>query len=97
MRYRCTPLRHPPYIGLLHSPLLYSTAPLRQLQNVAIEGGGLLDSRGDHWYENQKDGRCTDIADGDCNKRPMMLDLLWVDGLTIRNLKVSKEFDLAPT
>ena len=49
-----------------------------KLVNVAIEGGGTLDANGDFWLPQK--GR----------ERPMMLDLLWVDGLTVRDLKVRR-------
>lgn len=56
-----------------------------KLQNVAIEGGGLLDADGDAWYEvwaKQKG------MDG--NQRPMMLDLMWINGLTIRDMQIRR-------
>ena len=50
-----------------------------KLMNVAVEGGGTVDANGEHWL-NSTSGRA----------RPMMLDLLWVDGLTIRDLYVRR-------
>eukprot|EP00035_Acanthoeca_spectabilis_P007294 m.134786 g.134786 ORF g.134786 m.134786 type:complete len:150 (+) comp13884_c0_seq2:544-993(+) len=52
-----------------------------QLENVVIEGGGTLDANGDHWYQNK---------DTMNDQRPMMFDLLWVDGLTIRDLRIRR-------
>lgn len=46
-----------------------------------IEGGGTLDANGDHWYTNK---------DTNNNQRPMMLDLLWVDGLTVRDMRIRR-------
>jgi len=43
------------------------------------EGGGTLDANGEHWFK--KPGGRT---------RPMMLDLLWVDGLTLRDLHIRR-------
>jgi len=48
-----------------------------KLSDVVIEGGGTLDADGNHWLSGGDD-------------RPMMLDLLWIDGLTIRGLKVRR-------
>lgn len=53
-----------------------------KLVNVAIEGGGLLDANGDHWYQN--------MTPEENGLRPMMLDLLWVDGLTIRDMQIRR-------
>jgi polygalacturonase len=54
-----------------------------KLANVAIEGGGTLDANGDAWYEDYS-------KHFDGNTRPMMLDLLWVDGLTVRDMKIRR-------
>ena len=54
-----------------------------KLSNVVIEGGGTLDANGDDWYliySKNHDG----------STRPMMLDLLWVDGLTVRDMNVRR-------
>eukprot|EP00658_Telonema_sp_P-2_P066314 TRINITY_DN55363_c0_g1_i2.p1 TRINITY_DN55363_c0_g1~~TRINITY_DN55363_c0_g1_i2.p1 ORF type:complete len:391 (-),score=60.19 TRINITY_DN55363_c0_g1_i2:253-1425(-) len=53
------------------------------LSNVAIEGGGTLDGDGDNWYLKW-------ATTHDSNQRPMMLDLLWIDGLTIRDLAIRR-------
>lgn len=53
------------------------------LSNVVIEGGGLLDADGDAWWSD-------DIMKSVGNARPMMLDLLWVDGLTIRDMQIRR-------
>ena len=55
-----------------------------KLSNVVIEGGGTLDANGDEWYGEYVN------KGGDSNTRPMMLDLLWVDGLTVRNISVRR-------
>lgn len=47
------------------------------LENVVIEGGGTIDGNGEHWLTKGRD-------------RPMLLDLLWIDGLTIRDLKIRR-------
>ena len=52
-----------------------------KLHNVVLEGGGTLDGDGDAWWDNSR--MCN-------NARPMMLDLLWVDGLTIRDLIIRR-------
>ena len=56
-----------------------------KLENVVIEGGGTLDADGEDWYLvwGNKTGN-------DNNERPMMLDLLWIDGLTIRDMKIRR-------
>eukprot|EP00756_Hemistasia_phaeocysticola_P019048 Hpha_TRINITY_DN15635_c1_g1::TRINITY_DN15635_c1_g1_i1::g.101864::m.101864 len=46
-----------------------------KLRDVVIEGGGTIDANANMW-----------LSGGD--ERPMMLDLLWIDGLTVRDLKV---------
>ena len=56
-----------------------------KLQNVVIEGGGLLDADGDDWYLTW--GKQPHV---DQNQRPMMLDLMWIDGLTIRDMKIRR-------
>jgi hypothetical protein len=48
-----------------------------KLENVAIEGKGTLDANAQGWLSGGRD-------------RPMMLDLLWVDGLTIKDLKIRR-------
>jgi len=55
-----------------------------KLSNVVIEGGGTLDADGDEWYG------AFEKAGGDSNTRPMMLDLMWVDGLTVRDVAVRR-------
>eukprot|EP00041_Stephanoeca_diplocostata_P030212 m.907050 g.907050 ORF g.907050 m.907050 type:complete len:377 (-) comp23711_c0_seq2:118-1248(-) len=50
-----------------------------KLTNVVLEGGGTIDANGEHWY-----------AKGADNFRPCMLDLLWIDGLTIRDLSIRR-------
>jgi polygalacturonase len=50
-----------------------------KLENVVLEGGGTIDGDGDAW-----------IASDLGNTRPYLLDLMWVDGLTIRNLKLRR-------
>ena len=69
----------------LKSPLVGwdDCAEWSKLENVVLEGGGTLDANGDAWYE--KWGK-----EHDSNQRPMMLDLLWVDGLTIRDLNIRR-------
>ena len=49
-----------------------------KLHNVAIEGGGTVDANGEQWLAAAE------------RSRPMMFDLLWVDGLTIRDLKIRR-------
>lgn len=56
-----------------------------KLENVAIEGGGLLDANGEDWY-----GVWAKQKHVDNNMRPMMLDLMWVDGLTIRDMEIRR-------
>ena len=53
-----------------------------KLQNVVIEGGGMLDANASDWY-NVWAGR-PGHGPVDYNMRPMMLDMMWVDGLTIQ-------------
>jgi len=62
-------------------------AEWRKLANVVIEGGGtgVLDGDGDDWYKVFAPAH---PALG--NTRPVMLDLLWVDGLTIRGLTITR-------
>ena len=51
-----------------------------------VEGGGIgtLDANGDDWYKVY--GKSGEKS----NLRPMMLDLLWVDGLTVRDLRIRR-------
>lgn len=49
------------------------------LSNVVLEGKGTIDADAEHWL-NPNQGRT----------RPMMLDLMWIDGLTIRDLRIRK-------
>lgn len=51
-----------------------------RLENVVLEGAGTLDANGDWWWQKSGAGRL----------RPMMLDLLWIDGLTIRDLHIRR-------
>lgn len=44
----------------------------------------MLDANGDFWYDK------THPVVDDFNTRPMMLDLMWVDGLTIRDMKIRR-------
>jgi polygalacturonase len=71
----------------LKSPLVgwNDCAEWSKLANVVIEGGGTLDANADDWYLvwGKRKGN-------DDNMRPMMLDLMWVDGLTIRDLKIRR-------
>eukprot|EP00929_Paragymnodinium_shiwhaense_P076197 TRINITY_DN39134_c0_g1_i1.p1 TRINITY_DN39134_c0_g1~~TRINITY_DN39134_c0_g1_i1.p1 ORF type:complete len:464 (-),score=38.57 TRINITY_DN39134_c0_g1_i1:50-1441(-) len=53
-----------------------------KLSNVVIEGGGTLDGNGQVWLDH--------ITKENSDKRPMMLDLLWIDGLTLRDMKVRR-------
>eukprot|EP01062_Namystynia_karyoxenos_P067415 TRINITY_DN61368_c0_g1_i1.p1 TRINITY_DN61368_c0_g1~~TRINITY_DN61368_c0_g1_i1.p1 ORF type:complete len:471 (+),score=87.24 TRINITY_DN61368_c0_g1_i1:76-1413(+) len=48
-----------------------------KLTNVVLEGSGTIDGNGEHWLSGGRE-------------RPMMLDLLWVDGLTIRDLRIRR-------
>ena len=57
-----------------------------KLENVVIEGGGTLDANGDHWYQDK---------DTMNDQRPMMLDLLWIDGLTIRDMRIRRPGSVA--
>lgn len=50
-----------------------------KLENVVIEGEGTIDGDGEHWFKS-KAGRA----------RPMMVDLLWINGLTIRDLHIRR-------
>eukprot|EP01065_Artemidia_motanka_P027529 TRINITY_DN32717_c0_g1_i1.p1 TRINITY_DN32717_c0_g1~~TRINITY_DN32717_c0_g1_i1.p1 ORF type:complete len:456 (+),score=140.37 TRINITY_DN32717_c0_g1_i1:57-1370(+) len=52
-------------------------AEWRKVSNLVVEGSGTLDANGEHWLKGGRD-------------RPMMLDLLWVDGLTIRDLHIRR-------
>ena len=52
---------------------------------AAIEGGGLLDANAQGWYE-ELDAQ----PSRDAQARPMMLDLLWVRGLTIRDMRIRR-------
>jgi len=52
-----------------------------KLENVVIEGGGILDANADDWYKVY-------ALHNDPNTRPMMLDLLWINGLTIRDMQI---------
>ena len=54
------------------------------LQNVVIEGGGTLDADGSDWYLKWGPNGTKS------NQRPMMLDLLWIDGLTLRDLSIRR-------
>ena len=67
------------------------------LENVAVEGGGLLDANARGWFEALGEEFNAEPVDGfanddgrDSNARPMMLDLLWVRGLTIRDVKIRR-------
>lgn len=53
------------------------------LSNVVIEGGGMLDADGDAWWSDES---MKSVG----NARPMMLDLLWIDGLTIRDMQIRR-------
>ncbi|KAJ8601577.1 hypothetical protein CTAYLR_005233 [Chrysophaeum taylorii] len=52
-----------------------------KLENVVVEGGGILDANAKGWFSDKQD-------DFDEKTRPIMLDLLWVRGLTIRDLRI---------
>jgi polygalacturonase len=54
-----------------------------KLQNVIIEGGGTLDANSDDWYGVYAKSH-------DSNTRPMMLDLMWIDGLTISGMQIRR-------
>lgn len=58
-----------------------------KLENVVVEGGGMLDANAEHWYGKDlpKNG----------DMRPMMLDFLWVDGLTIKDMKIRRPVRLS--
>lgn len=53
-----------------------------KLENVVLEGGGELDGRAEGWYLDRSLLR-------DRNQRPMMLDLLWIRGLTVKDLRIT--------
>ena len=53
----------------------------RTLSNVVIEGTGIVDGNGSGWYRSFGASH-PELK----NLRPMMLDLLWVNGLTVRGL-----------
>eukprot|EP01043_Picozoa_sp_COSAG02_P058525 COSAG02_NODE_7298_length_3077_cov_81.755876_4_plen_393_part_00 len=59
-----------------------------KLENVIIDGGGLLDANASDWYLKW----ATRPGHGplDYNKRPMMLDMMWVNGLTIRDIAIRR-------
>lgn len=50
-----------------------------KLKNIVIEGGGTIDGNGDKWLESDQG-----------NLRPVMLDLLWIDGLTLQGVKLRR-------
>ena len=50
-----------------------------KLSNVVIEGEGTVDGNGEHWFSLK-----------DPHQRPMMLDLLWINGLTLRDLRIRR-------
>jgi len=54
-----------------------------KLENVVIEGGGTLDANAQGWFDDEQPGFVKQA-------RPMMLDLLWIDGLTIRDLSIRR-------
>ena len=54
-----------------------------KLHNVVLEGPGTIDGDGAKW-----------IASDQGNLRPTLLDLLWIDGLTVRNLSRSCSLSL---
>jgi exo-poly-alpha-galacturonosidase len=56
-----------------------------QLENVVLSGGGTIDGDGDQWAD-QCTPKCPDGSDA--TQRPTLLGLLWVDGLTIRDLRL---------
>ncbi|KAJ8601729.1 hypothetical protein CTAYLR_003209 [Chrysophaeum taylorii] len=52
-----------------------------RVENVVVDGGeGVLDGRGQGWFESRQH---------DDNMRPMLLDLMWVRGLTIREVMIT--------
>ncbi|KAJ8610479.1 hypothetical protein CTAYLR_007773 [Chrysophaeum taylorii] len=53
------------------------------LENVVLDGGGTLDANAQGWFLDGQD-------DFESAWRPMMLDLLWVRGLTIRDLEITR-------
>jgi polygalacturonase len=60
----------------------------RKLENVVVEGGGLLDANASDWYLRWASRPGHGALD--YNRRPMMLDFMWVDGLTIRNVAIRR-------
>ena len=54
--------------------------------NLDISGGGTIDGNGDQWQ--QCDPTCPDGTK--TTQRPTLLGLLWVDGLSIQNLKLRR-------
>ena len=50
------------------------------MENVAIEGGGLIDGN----------SKPTPRYDADHAMRPVLLDLLWIKGLTIRDVALRR-------
>ena len=54
-------------------------AEWNKLENVVLEGGGTVDGDGANW-----------IASDWRELRPVMLDLLWIDGLTLRDLRLRR-------
>lgn len=60
-------------------------AEWHKLSNVVIEGKGTIDGDGDAWY------RVYGVEHPERkNLRPVLLDLLWVDGLTIREVTIRR-------
>jgi polygalacturonase len=57
-----------------------------KLENVVIEGGGTLDAQASDWYEvwGKKNPELQNLG------RPMMLDLMWIDGLTVRDMIIRR-------
>lgn len=56
-----------------------------KLENVVVEGGGTLDANAVAWFEEFLKAH-PELS----NSRPMMLDLLWVDGLTIKDMQIRR-------
>mmetsp|Transcript_12717 Transcript_12717/g.40325 ORF Transcript_12717/g.40325 Transcript_12717/m.40325 type:complete len:466 (+) Transcript_12717:48-1445(+) len=52
------------------------------LENVVLDGFGTLDAAAEGWWAEPQDNFNT-------NERPVMLDLLWIRGLTIRDLVIT--------
>lgn len=77
---RCKRMKQPPLGG-------DDCADWTKLSNVVIEGAGTgtLDGNGDDWYKIFAK-RFPERK----NLRPVLLDLLWVDGLTIRDLRITR-------